>query len=897
MPSLFLPDGDSWKEVKEFHVEDKGQWKEASIRLVEHNGKWRETFNNEGVKTDNIVEIHELKFRAGNKEQGDLRIEGQGLSDIIPTKPAVGAMYSFRSTLRDYFDNFGKVDQFGTELTLPAEQDGIPCYAMDAAKQQYMTANNSTRGYYDFLGLIGSNTPWGHWELGGKFKPSTWPSGQYDSICVYFTGTQTQCVSVVYNGAGTLFGIVRNGSKYTVVTLTNAVKLNEWTGFCLRHKQGGQLELMLHDKRTHKAQLTTGYWKPAPRIPIKMGNGFAFTAEKVADAFFMRSNTHADIDIVDNGLRLNYTGTAYRGSQPSHEMAPNTGKYYIEIFHETAFDMHYGVAEPGARLDIGAGVVGWCVNTINGRKFDHQTGGGTNWSTATPQNSTIGMLYDSDKGTLEIYVDGVKRPNPFWDNEITVPVKFIISGRAKDATTQIFAPRVNLDPSTWAHKPNYTDIKPVPLSRVVGGIGQQETFFTGYVSDFFIRSAPMINDAHIYAVIDPKARFKVKFTSIDKGDVYDATSSVIIQKGNHCIMTVPNVPVGNYWLTAEKEGQDTSTKKFFTVTQFNQTNKALDINMESSSIEEIRDGLIVAHKGWGGTNGGCVQDNVLLDMKQKIMRITAYGNLYTGPVKGVDRVGVPNGFNKRIGACVATRDYHGPGSYRVLCKFPEKTGVCSAFWTFHYEEGYPGSRLFNEHKADGLHVAGTEADGFYTVRNHEIDIEVPTALKTDKDQEEVSYLNARFNTWHGERRNWAVKNKDVPIHDPMYSPVNDPAYWSEYTDDFIKHDVNLNDGQYHEVRFDWHLDSDPRVVYYVDGVEKHTVRTHVPNIPGRFWVGLWFPSASTLWAGKNADWVVQHMDVKRIQIIPFENEIPNARQITETYPWDVYRDFKHIIYE
>ena len=146
-------------------------------------------------------------------------------------------------------------------------------------------------------------------------------------------------------------------------------------------------------------------------------------------------------------------------------------------------------------------------------------------------------------------------------------------------------------------------------------------------------------------------------------------------------------------------------------------------------------------------------------------------------------------------------------------------------------------------------------------------------------------------------RNWNVPNPDVPVGDAMYSPVPDQAYWSEYTDDFVNHGVNLADQQYHELRFDWHLGDDPRVEYYIDGVLMHTVRTHIPDIPGRYWAGMWFPSGSTHWAGRGAAWIAQHMLVKELTITPFADEAGFSNNVVETYPLDVYHDFKRFRYE
>lgn len=304
---------------------------------------------------------------------------------------------------------------------------------------------------------------------------------------------------------------------------------------------------------------------------------------------------------------------------------------------------------------------------------------------------------------------------------------------------------------------------------------------------------------------------------------------------------------------------------------------------------------MAGHKQWGGANGGISADNIVINRQTGLAELTACGDLYSGPVLGTDRFGKPSGFNTRIGACLVTRDYFGPGRYRVVLRPLQAEGACNALWGFHYEESYPGSDLWTGHVADGLHYGGSEELGFYTVRNHEIDIEFPTALKTDADQEDVAFTHARFNTWQGELRNWSVPNNDVPTHDPMYSPVNDPSYWSEYTDDFVNHGVNLADGAFHELGYDWHLGDNPRVEFYIDGVLRHTVTTHIPDIPGRFWIGHWFPSAAVHWAGRGSNWNTQTMLVKSVSIVPFADEQSDARNVVETYPIDVYRDLKHII--
>ncbi|MGL5514989.1 MAG: hypothetical protein ACRDBM_17380, partial [Sporomusa sp.] len=187
----------------------------------------------------------------------------------------------------------------------------------------------------------------------------------------------------------------------------------------------------------------------------------------------------------------------------------------------------------------------------------------------------------------------------------------------------------------------------------------------------------------------------------------------------------------------------------------------------------------LANKSWGGDNGGCAAQMVRIQEGE--IHCTAYGDNYSGTdFFGVDRNGNPNGKQNRVGSCIVSKHYYLPGIFKFKCKYPLLIGACTAIWLFHYEEACFPDILWDEFVSIGLHRSGTSEEGYWIVRNHEIDIEIPSALKTDPDQQNASYSNGRFNTWHGELRNWDVPNNDVPTNDPMYSDTNDPAYWSEY---------------------------------------------------------------------------------------------------------------------
>jgi beta-glucanase (GH16 family) len=344
---------------------------------------------------------------------------------------------------------------------------------------------------------------------------------------------------------------------------------------------------------------------------------------------------------------------------------------------------------------------------------------------------------------------------------------------------------------------------------------------------------------------------------------------------------------------------------------------------------------LFAEKAWGagGNNGGVVHDNV--SVTNGCLRLEAHGDAYTGTVQGVDNYGQRAARVTRVGGAIATTNYFASGRYEVRMQLPQHYGAVSAIWTFHYEEAYAGTPLYDVlaalggvsktdflnlgltqaevdslwsdmvtnkaargpylasitastatvseffrahvwdvtkldlvndfgqlnniyillHDGLGLGVEGSAYDGYYIVRNHEIDIETPTALAATPDV--ISYRNARLNTWVGETG-------------------------GNFTDPFDDLGAVMNDGQFHTFRFDWHTgDSNQvkRVEFYIDDVPKQTNYTDVPTIAGRFWLGLWFPS----WAG-NPAFDVDGLLIDWVRIAPFHES--GDQTVPETYPND-----------
>lgn len=333
------------------------------------------------------------------------------------------------------------------------------------------------------------------------------------------------------------------------------------------------------------------------------------------------------------------------------------------------------------------------------------------------------------------------------------------------------------------------------------------------------------------------------------------------------------------------------------------TTRSTPFSTNFETRQDLDDNFFLMHKAWGGANGGVVAENV--EIRDGKLWLYGNGDLYEGSIQGVTRDGDPKfhtheadprlgqPWTNRVGACVVYKEKTGFGSYRVKAKIPTELGQCSAFWTFFYNEIYPEDPRYPEYIAEGLHEQGNLADGYYITRNHEIDIELPSHLDGGI-LAEPSFNNMKCNTWRGELQNWDV-------------PFGHPEYWEEYRDNLTPTGVDMYNGQEREFRFDWYKD---RVEFYIDGVLKRTNTNvpyvTVPDIPGHFTFGVWFPSSplpskpwlvrpDRAWAGGTVDAdggrkamfdrVV--MEVSEFTFTPFDQT--GLRLEAETYPFGGYR--------
>lgn len=201
--------------------------------------------------------------------------------------------------------------------------------------------------------------------------------------------------------------------------------------------------------------------------------------------------------------------------------------------------------------------------------------------------------------------------------------------------------------------------------------------------------------------------------------------------------------------------------------------------LEANFEEKINydDWVIMKHQ-WGKNNGGCVPENI--DLNKDELILNANGDLYTGPIRGINHDKIPIDNGKRTGSVLMSRKALGPGRYEIFMKPCPEYGACSAFWTWY-------------------------GDGKI---NHEIDIEIPGVL-----DDNPSFETMKNNTW--------VTEDDYENHNTKID--------------------NVLDGNYHKFRFDWHT-MPKRVEFYYDDTLVNVCTTNIPTIKGNINFGVWFPN-------------------------------------------------------
>lgn len=541
-----------------------------------------------------------------------------------------------------------------------------------------------------------------------------------------------------------------------------------------------------------------------------------------------------------------------------------------------------GVGDTGVDAEENALTTGWFITGSSG-KYTRSTSRVT-WASGGAQyvqGDIIGVILDTDLGRMSIYKNGIFVGNSH-SSGINVAVEAVIFPTRSGTAISRF------NSNEWTHTPSVIGLKQVTANTV--GVSGILSSIGIYIKNFYFTGSLMRLATINRLFLKPLADIVLK--DIASGDETVIPNEWRLGSANQKFsFTIPdNLPLKHYELFVKSLDLQTIALPLNVVEVEKRTTPLIE---DFSNPEEFKKRWFFLEKAWGGANGGVVAANGSIEGGELVLR--ANGDLYNGPVQGVASLGSPKfhtnpldpkfgeQWKRRVGCCIVSQEYLGFGSYKILAKPVQKTGVASAFWTFHYEEIYPGDPRWQSFIDEGLEVQGNDIDGYYITRNHEIDIEQPSSLDGEPVNQ-VSYAHAKLNTWRSETyNNYTAKLTELREDTSATNPL-----------------INTADGNWHEFRWDWHAD---RVDFYLDGLFIRSNTTTIPDIPGKLTLGVWFPSwagnsqnyptwkedtpwlpnPDGAWAGAGANWYQEEMRIKRIEFIPYDE--PGERILGETYPF------------
>lgn len=385
----------------------------------------------------------------------------------------------------------------------------------------------------------------------------------------------------------------------------------------------------------------------------------------------------------------------------------------------------------------------------------------------------------------------------------------------------------------------------------------------------FMRGRPFPEATDLRKMMAPESTNHAYFCRLGTCEAFEAQAYALSYYDDHITLRSPYVANGT-WAVQVRRNKSASPWYPFHIVDQKWQQEPIHFIRNSTTLRQLQDWFYASHGQWGGANGGVRSENVYLH--DGYIRCRGLGDNYVGPILGIDKKGNPSGINKTIGGVLATKRFFGPGTFEVKCRIPTQTGGVFAIWTFHYEEAYPGEYLYDKILADGIDPLGNEEEGFYAIRNHEIDIETPVRPNGTGDPTTATYDWMANPTWRGE---------------------DSGSYTSRYTDIASS---NIDDGNFHTYKIVWELDPTPSVKFYIDGVLKRTASTNIPDIPGRFEIGIWYPRGSTPWAGPVADYEEAYVDIEELHIIPAVSTV-GVRNFGESYPKDDRTETYHTFQE
>ncbi len=411
--------------------------------------------------------------------------------------------------------------------------------------------------------------------------------------------------------------------------------------------------------------------------------------------------------------------------------------------------------------------------------------------------------------------------------------------------------------------------------------------------------------------------------------------NMIVLENDRIVFTLPpDVPSNRSWFYIERNSGK-SEQVEVDISSMEKVDYEVELNfgMEDYGQDEYGQVFYATAKGWGEADGGVAPKHIY--MQDNLLVLEAHGDHYDGRSQGYTPTGelkyhhlsedpsTPLPWTTRVGAMLTSRDYYGYGRYVVQAKLPALMGVAPVFSVGHYAKVYPQDPRFDQLLTQGLHPQGDNYDGdYYVVAKNQIDMELPsnnTGLFFDSIEEMLS-TNYEI-VWAGEYAavmddpepanigTWQLNNAAAPQQLESWTKISNElqlpyvpgkdnircSNWkgelgagigvnyedeNEFLSMLTRIGKNVWDGEFHEFRFDWYAD---RVEFYVDGVMIQVNRHFVPDVAGRWMIGLRFPSpsqqdypwrvnADEAWAGPVADWKYQQMQIRKLAHTPFSDE-------------------------
>lgn len=873
------------KKILKKYIAVDSIWKPQKHSWVGKNGYWILSHSDTPIDYTKDFSIRRLEGYTMEPENVNV-MRGDNIKEYQYPSPKIGSYYELQRNLSDIFENFGNGTAVDATISIVDNQNSL--------------LFNTNSGYFKpssdwtATGLFGNDGMSKDFILGVYFYINELPA--IGSLMpIFSTGGANAGYILGINSDGKLEQQVWKSSIEEVSTFSNAFSLG-WNSMVLQRIDG---VITLHTLN-QSTNISIDIMGQPITDELFFGSAWKYLTVTTLNAEMSPTKSHSRyvFSNTNKTITVSSTTVSYQTARGSSVIERNTGKWYFEFKVDNYSAVTWiGLGDAAISNSTGGvGTQGWSWSSLS-RRFNKQTGGGTVWAGGANTfgvNDVVGIMYDSDIGICYGYKNGVNL-GAINTIAINVPVE----------------PLLCYDNSGTVMTTRFAEVemqyKPVDAQALPSGtFYSDKTYYSqqgSAIKNLYISSTPVdnINIQKLLSRQEPVVVFRNLDTLTETVVPTEWVNSV---KNDQVVYTLPTeFTPGSYENFLRFPTGEESNK--FPVKVVAPQKRTTNFSDNYSDNNTLKDNYYLLNRQWGGANGGVVAENVFIRDGELILR--AQGDLYTGNIQGVDSDGNPKfhthpddpklgqPWTNRVGACVVFKEKTGYGSYEIDAFIPNNLGVCYAMWTFFYNEIYPNDPRWDDFIADGLHPQGNVEDGYYITRNHEIDIEFPSHLDGGI-YNQPSLSNMKCNTWRGELQNWDV-------------PYTDPTYWEEYRDNLTPVGFNIADGNYHRLRFDWHND---RVEFYIDGVLKR-INTNtekgntIPNIPGHFTFGLWFPSSPMLtkpwlvrperaWAGgvidpidggMKADFDIVEMKVREFNFTPF-NE-PGENVVGETYPFGGYR--------